>query len=106
MIKKAPSSYLKKFYFDTITFDPGMLRHLIERFGADHVVLGTDYPYDMGVDDPVGFINKVTRLSRDRKGTDHGRERGAAAGDLDFRYQSRICSPFQCSTPFFWLIFL
>ncbi|MBV8033410.1 MAG: amidohydrolase, partial [Betaproteobacteria bacterium] len=63
VIKKKPSSYLEKFYFDTITFDPGMLRHLIDRFGADHVLLGTDYPFDMGVEDPVGFIAKTPRLT-------------------------------------------
>ncbi len=63
VIKKRPSSYLEKFYFDTIAFDPGMLGHLIERFGADHVVLGTDYPYDMGMYNPVEFIGKVKRLS-------------------------------------------
>jgi aminocarboxymuconate-semialdehyde decarboxylase len=59
IIRKKPSSYLEKFYFDTITFDPGMLRHMVERFGADHVLLGTDYPYDMGVEDPVGFIRQA-----------------------------------------------
>jgi aminocarboxymuconate-semialdehyde decarboxylase len=63
VLKKKPSSSLEKFYFDTITFDPTMLKQLIERFGANHVLLGTDYPYDMGVEDPVGFINKVSKLS-------------------------------------------
>jgi len=63
VIKKKPSKSLEKFYFDTIAFDPGMLEHLIERFGAGHVLLGTDYPYDMGVEDPVGFINKISKLS-------------------------------------------
>jgi aminocarboxymuconate-semialdehyde decarboxylase len=63
VIKKPPSSYLEKFYFDTITFDPELLKHLVERFGADHVVLGTDYPYDMGEVDPLGLIAKVKRLS-------------------------------------------
>jgi aminocarboxymuconate-semialdehyde decarboxylase len=62
VLKTKPSKSLEKFYFDTIAFDPGMLQHLIERFGADHVLLGTDYPYDMGVEDPVGFINKVKKL--------------------------------------------
>src|SRR5205809_2343979 len=62
-IKRKPSSYLEKFYFDSLTFDPGMLHHLVERFGADHVLLGTDYPYDMGVEDPVGFIGGVRKLS-------------------------------------------
>lgn len=63
VLKKKPSASLEKFYFDTLAFDPEMLKHLIERFGADHVLLGTDYPYDMGVDDPVGFINSVAGLS-------------------------------------------
>jgi aminocarboxymuconate-semialdehyde decarboxylase len=66
-IKKKPSSYLEKFYFDTITFDPGMLRQLVERFGADRVLLGTDYPFDMGVEDPVGFIEKTPGLSAAQK---------------------------------------
>ena len=63
VIKKAPSSYLKKFYFDTITFDKQMLRHLIDKYGPEHVLLGTDYPYDMGEEDPVGLISSVPRLS-------------------------------------------
>ena len=67
VLKQKPSRSLEKFYFDTIAFDPGMLQHMIERFGAGHVLLGTDYPYDMGVEDPVGFINKVKKLnSKDR----------------------------------------
>jgi aminocarboxymuconate-semialdehyde decarboxylase len=66
VIKKKPSSYLEKFYFDTITFDRGMLGHLVERFGADHVVLGTDYPFDMGMEHPVEFIDGA-RLSKIQK---------------------------------------
>jgi aminocarboxymuconate-semialdehyde decarboxylase len=64
VIKRLPSSYLEKFYFDSITFDPEMLKRLIDRFGADHVVLGTDYPYDMGEEDPLGLIAQVKRLPR------------------------------------------
>jgi aminocarboxymuconate-semialdehyde decarboxylase len=64
VIKRKPSSYLEKFYFDTITFDPEMLKRLIDRFGADHVVLGTDYPYDMGEEDPLGLVAQVKRLPK------------------------------------------
>lgn len=67
VIKRPPSSYLSKFYFDTITFDPDMLRHLVDKYGADHVLLGTDYPYDMGEEDPVGLIESVPRLPRAEK---------------------------------------
>ena len=41
-----------------------MLRHLIDKYGPEHVVLGTDYPYDMGEDNPVKLIESVPRLSR------------------------------------------
>ena len=67
VISKPPSSYLEKFYFDTITFDPVMLGNLIDRYGADHVLLGTDYPYDMGEEDPLGLIESVKRLKRSDK---------------------------------------
>ncbi|MDB5945782.1 MAG: hypothetical protein JWQ33_808, partial [Ramlibacter sp.] len=32
------------------------------RYGADHVLLGTDYPYDMGEDDPLGLVASVKKL--------------------------------------------
>src|SRR5882672_8380603 len=63
-MKRKPSSYLEKFYFDTITFDHGMLAHLTARYGADHVLLGTDSPYDMGMERPLEFIEGVKGLSR------------------------------------------
>jgi aminocarboxymuconate-semialdehyde decarboxylase len=86
LIRKTPSSYLEKFYFDSITFDPGMLRHLVERFGAEHVLLGTDYPYDMGVEDPVGFIDGVNKLSPLEKRQIMG---GNAARLLKIDYNNR-----------------
>lgn len=58
-----PTTYLKKFYFDTMVFEPDQLAFLIEKYGADHIVLGTDYPYDMGEDDPIGLVNRVNGLS-------------------------------------------
>jgi aminocarboxymuconate-semialdehyde decarboxylase len=67
VIKRKPSSYLEKFYFDTITFDRGILKTMVQRFGADHVVLGTDYPYDMGMEHPVDFIGGVAGLTAKEK---------------------------------------
>jgi predicted TIM-barrel fold metal-dependent hydrolase len=48
-----PSEYLRKIWYDALVYAPGALRHLVEVVGADKVVLGTDYPFDMGVTDPV-----------------------------------------------------
>jgi aminocarboxymuconate-semialdehyde decarboxylase len=71
-IKKKPTDYLRRLYFDTIVFDPRALGHLIALWGANHVVLGTDYPYDMGDYDPLGSIAAVKGLS--------AQERAAIAG--------------------------
>lgn len=51
-----PLGHLPKLYFDTVVFDHGVLRHVVEQAGASQVVLGTDYPFDMGEPDPVGFV--------------------------------------------------
>lgn len=51
-----PSSYLRKLWFDTVVHDPVALRHLVEVAGGSRVVLGSDFPFDMGLDDPVGFV--------------------------------------------------
>ena len=67
VIRRPPSAYLGKMFFDTIAFDAAMLRQMVDRYGADHVLLGTDYPYDMGVEDPVGFIAGVSRLKKDER---------------------------------------
>jgi aminocarboxymuconate-semialdehyde decarboxylase len=48
-----PSTYLRRLWFDSLVHDPAVLRGLVEAVGADHVVLGSDYPFDMGVEDPV-----------------------------------------------------
>jgi aminocarboxymuconate-semialdehyde decarboxylase len=55
-LPKPPSSYLKKIYFDTVVFTPNQLAALVETFGVDHVMMGTDYPYDMADYDPVELL--------------------------------------------------
>ena len=42
-------------YFDTITHDEGALRYLVSRVGADHVLFGTDLPFDMAQPDPAAL---------------------------------------------------
>ena len=65
-IKHPPSYYMKKIYFDTMVFGHTQLEHLVNLWGANHVVIGTDYPYDMGYYKPVDFVNGA-RLSRAQK---------------------------------------
>jgi len=51
---------------------------LINKYGADHILLGTDYPYDMGETDPIGLLKKVTNLSEE----DFTKVRGGNAIEL------------------------
>ena len=51
-----PTSYLRKVYFDTVVFTPGQLRALVDTFGADRILMGTDYPFDMADYDPIGHV--------------------------------------------------
>ena len=53
-----PIEQLRRLYFDTIVFDSTILRHLIELAGIDQIVLGTDFPFDMGDPDPIGFVRR------------------------------------------------
>ncbi|NYE18224.1 amidohydrolase family protein [Microbacterium immunditiarum] len=54
-----PSTYLRKLWYDTVVHDPVALRHLVEVAGASQVLLGSDFPFDMGLDDPVAFVRGV-----------------------------------------------
>jgi len=58
-LPKPPTHYLRKFYFDTVVFTPHQLENLVRVFGPDRILMGTDYPYDMGEYDPVGHVASV-----------------------------------------------
>jgi aminocarboxymuconate-semialdehyde decarboxylase len=52
-IPQPPGEYLKRFYFDTLTHDPAVLRSVVEFAGPERVLLGSDYPFDMGDERPA-----------------------------------------------------
>lgn len=62
-LPKPPSEYLRQIHFDTMVFEPDQLEFLVKKYGADHVLVGTDYPYDMGERDPIGLVSRVESLS-------------------------------------------
>jgi aminocarboxymuconate-semialdehyde decarboxylase len=64
-LPRLPSEYLSSFHFDTMVFEPDQIGFLVDKYGADHVLLGTDYPYDMGETDPLGLIDRVSGLSEE-----------------------------------------
>lgn len=62
-----PREYFGRMYFDTLTHDPLSLDFLGRRVGWDHVVLGSDYPFDMASDDPVGGVDAIDLDEEDRR---------------------------------------
>lgn len=54
-----PRDLFSRLYFDSLTHDQVSLRMLGERMGWDHVVLGSDYPFDMAAADPVGAVESA-----------------------------------------------
>lgn len=51
-----PSSYLRRLYFDSLVHEPYVLRELVRAAGPDRVLLGSDFPFDMGSEDPLGAL--------------------------------------------------
>jgi aminocarboxymuconate-semialdehyde decarboxylase len=50
---------VRRFYVDTVVHDVDVLRGLVDFFGADHVVCGSDYPFDMGVERPAELVSSL-----------------------------------------------
>lgn len=66
-ISKPPSEYLKLFYFDTISHSQMALEYLVQNFGAGHVLLGSDYPFDMGDPEPWTTVNNLKIGTKDKE---------------------------------------
>jgi aminocarboxymuconate-semialdehyde decarboxylase len=60
--KEHPTAYVKRMYYDSLVFTPEALRHLVAEVGADHIVMGTDYPYPW-VDAPADHVLNTRALS-------------------------------------------
>jgi aminocarboxymuconate-semialdehyde decarboxylase len=66
-IQQPPSKYLSRFYYDCLTHSEAALRFLIDTAGVDRVVLGSDWPYDMGIESPVQWVNSLESLTQEEK---------------------------------------
>ena len=62
--RRSPLELLRRFYFDALTHDADALGFLIEKAGADRVVIGTDAPFDMAETDPLAMIARLAHLTR------------------------------------------
>jgi aminocarboxymuconate-semialdehyde decarboxylase len=64
-IHREPSTYLRQLYFDTLVFDRGQLKQMVDTYGAGHLMMGTDYPFDMSEPDPVRFQGGLSEADRE-----------------------------------------
>jgi aminocarboxymuconate-semialdehyde decarboxylase len=64
----APSTYLKRLWFDTCVFSSDLIDTLVATVGVDRIMMGSDYPFDMGDQDPVGLVNgtKLSEIDRQK----------------------------------------
>jgi aminocarboxymuconate-semialdehyde decarboxylase len=62
-MRRPPSDYLRRFYYDTVSHEPRIIRFLIDLVGADRVVVGSDYNFDMGYEQPVDFVERIPGLT-------------------------------------------
>lgn len=75
-----PGESIRRFYFDTVLHDTELLADLVGFAGADHVLLGSDRPFDMGLDDPVGDVRSLGMTERDQAAVLGGNARRLAFG--------------------------
>lgn len=66
-LKRSPRDYAGRFYYDTITHDAAALDFLIKQVGAERVMLGSDYCFDMGVAAPRTPVETLASLSGAQK---------------------------------------
>jgi aminocarboxymuconate-semialdehyde decarboxylase len=66
-LKGAPEASFQRLYYDTILHSPQALDYLVRTVGAEHVLLGSDYPFDMGPRDPVASVESAVQDADDRR---------------------------------------
>ncbi|MEI3609162.1 amidohydrolase family protein [Pseudogracilibacillus sp. SO10305] len=62
-----PSHYTKNFYFDSLNYDPLNLQYLIDRFGDDKIVMGSDYPFLLREIDPGKVVDETKQLTEEQR---------------------------------------
>lgn len=60
-----PSAYLRRMWFDSLVHSPVALRRLVDTAGADRVLLGSDFPFDMGTADPLAALRAADLTAAD-----------------------------------------
>ena len=79
-ISRPPTDYLRRFYFDTVNFDPACLQLALDFAGADHVIAGSDYPHMIGSLEKMKSSIAQLGLSSEDEANVHGGNTAALLG--------------------------
>jgi aminocarboxymuconate-semialdehyde decarboxylase len=66
-IPRPPSEYLRRFTYDTISYSTEILEDLVRLVGAERIMMGSDYCFDIAYNDPVKVVNGVESLTADQR---------------------------------------
>jgi aminocarboxymuconate-semialdehyde decarboxylase len=66
-LPKQPSEYLSRFTYDTIVHSKPIMEFLVQQVGAERIMIGSDYCFDMGYDRPLQFLEQINLTSAQRK---------------------------------------
>ena len=66
-LPRAPSEYLRRFTYDTISYNVDILADLVKLVGADRIMMGTDYCFDIAYTEPVRIVEQTPGLSESQR---------------------------------------
>jgi aminocarboxymuconate-semialdehyde decarboxylase len=66
-LPQAPSAYLQRFTYDTITHSKSIMEFVVKQVGSERVMVGSDYCFTMGYDRPVQFLDQVELTTIQRR---------------------------------------
>ena len=65
-LPQAPSAYLRRFFYDTISHSKPIMEFVLDMVGTDRVMIGSDYCFDMGLTQPVEFVHQLNLTTAER----------------------------------------
>lgn len=67
LLEQPPSHYAKKFYFDSLVYDPANIQYMIDRFGHERILMGSDYPFLLREIPPGEVIDQMLTVTEEQK---------------------------------------
>jgi len=67
VIPRPPSEYLRRFTYDTIAYSEPIMNDLVALVGADRIMMGSDYCFDIAYNDPVAIVKGMKSLDEQQR---------------------------------------